>query len=76
MKALRSSAILLSLFVSTVAWAQDASLEPNYPARYMGGDADLIAAPNGGIVYDKALEAANKVWYTAPTWTSWAMEFG
>ena len=67
MKVLRSSAILISLVVTTVAEAQDASLEPNYPARYMGGDAELITAPNGGIVYDKALEAANKVWYTAPT---------
>ena len=39
----------------------------NYPARYMGGEANLVTAPNGGVVYDKALEAAGHVWYTERT---------
>jgi hypothetical protein len=67
MKALGSGAILFPLFLATIAWAEGPPLEANYPPRYMGSDAELITAPNGGIVYDKALEAANKVWYTVPT---------
>ena len=44
-----------------------AEYQPNYPARYMGGEAKLVTAPNGGVVYDKALEAAGRVWYTEKT---------
>jgi hypothetical protein len=32
---------------------------PQYPARYMGGDAKLVTAPNGAVIYYKALEAAS-----------------
>jgi alkyl sulfatase BDS1-like metallo-beta-lactamase superfamily hydrolase len=43
-----------------------AEYQANYPARYMGADARLVKAPNGGVVYDKALEAASRVWFTSP----------
>lgn len=50
-----------------VAQAQtEAEYQVNYPARYMGADARLVKAPNGGVVYDKALEATNRNWFTSP----------
>ena len=38
-----------------------------YPARYMGGEAALVTAPNGAVIYDKALEAAKQVAYAEKT---------
>jgi len=33
----------------------------------MGGQAEIIKAPNGALIYDKALEAVGKIVYTEPT---------
>jgi hypothetical protein len=33
----------------------------------MGGDAKLVTAPNGAVIYDKALEAAKLAIYTEKT---------
>jgi len=41
--------------------------EVNYPARYMGGEANIIKAPNGALIYDKALASVGKIVYTQPT---------
>ena len=60
-------AIALSLCLTTSTWAQAATYEPNYPERYMGGDATLTTAPNGAVIYDKALEASSKTAYIEPT---------
>jgi len=38
----------------------------NYPARYMGGKAEIITAPNGARIYDKALERVSQIVYTEP----------
>lgn len=42
-------------------------IDTNYPARYMGGDAKIIAAPNGALIYDKVLERLDRIVYTEPT---------
>jgi alkyl sulfatase BDS1-like metallo-beta-lactamase superfamily hydrolase len=52
---------------ATVGAQTAADYQPHYPARYMGSEAKLVTAPNGGVVYDKALEAAGRVWYTEKT---------
>jgi alkyl sulfatase BDS1-like metallo-beta-lactamase superfamily hydrolase len=58
-------------FVSVVffalSWAQDVSYKANYPARYMGADANIITAPNGARIYDEALKAVSRIVYTEPT---------
>jgi hypothetical protein len=33
----------------------------------MGDEADIIKAPNGALIYDKALEAVGQIVYTEPT---------
>jgi len=58
--------IATSLLLTTPTWALSATYEPNYPERYMGGEATLTTAPNGAIIYDKALEAANATAYREP----------
>ncbi len=40
---------------------------PGYPSRYMGGDAHLTTAPNGAIIYDRALEAGATIAYVDKT---------
>ena len=57
--------ILASTSVVSGAWAESCST--NYPSRYMGGEADIIKAPNGALIYDKALEAVGQIVYTEPT---------
>jgi alkyl sulfatase BDS1-like metallo-beta-lactamase superfamily hydrolase len=47
--------------------ANSSFLPPEYPARYMGSDAKLAAAPNGAIIYDQALKEGQKVAYTEKT---------
>ena len=51
----------------TVSQARDGLGTPNYPARYMGGEANIITAPNGAHIYDKALAALGRIVYTEPT---------
>jgi hypothetical protein len=46
---------------------EDAPIKPKYPARYMGGDAKVITAPNGALIYDKALESVGRIVYIEPT---------
>ena len=63
---------LTGILLSVSLWAHPAkalaaTYEPNYPDRYMGGEATLTTAPNGAIIYDKALEAANATTYNEPT---------
>lgn len=54
-------------FPPTVSWCgSDASIA-NYPARYMGGEAKIITAPNGARIYDKALQLVSRIVYTQPT---------
>jgi alkyl sulfatase BDS1-like metallo-beta-lactamase superfamily hydrolase len=36
---------------------------PGYPSRYMGTEAHLTTAPNGAIIYDRALEAGTSIAY-------------
>ncbi|WP_424095907.1 alkyl sulfatase dimerization domain-containing protein [Moorena producens] len=60
-------AIALSLLLTTPVKALAATYEPNYPDRYMGGEATLTTAPNGAVIYDEALEAANATTYNEPT---------
>ncbi|MBP0021486.1 MAG: MBL fold metallo-hydrolase [Cyanobacteria bacterium SBLK] len=67
MRAIAMFAIALSFLLSTSAPVLAANYEPNYPDRYMGGPATLTTAPNGAIIYDKALEAANANAYREPT---------
>ena len=38
-----------------------------YPARYMGGPADLVTAPNGAVINAEVLEAMPKNLYTEKT---------
>lgn len=40
---------------------------PGYPSRYMGGESHLATAPNGAIIYDRALEAAARIAYVDKT---------
>jgi alkyl sulfatase BDS1-like metallo-beta-lactamase superfamily hydrolase len=42
-------------------------MEPGYPSRYMGGEAHLTTAPNGAIIYGRALEAGARIAYIEPT---------
>jgi len=53
--------------IPAVSWAQNEPGTSNYPVRYMGGDADIITAPNGARIYDKALKAVSRIVYTEPT---------
>ena len=68
MKTIHSVASILAILGVTLALAgepSDKAME-NYPARYMGGDADIITAPNGALIYGKALESIAKIAYTEP----------
>jgi alkyl sulfatase BDS1-like metallo-beta-lactamase superfamily hydrolase len=40
---------------------------PGYPSRYMGEEAHLATAPNGAIIYDRALEAGARIAYVEKT---------
>jgi len=60
-------AIALSFLLSTPTQVLSATYEQNYPDRYMGTPAPLTIAPNGAVVYKKALTASEKVRYTEPT---------
>jgi len=51
----------LAVLSSSIALADE------YPARYMGGAAELATAPNGALVYDKVLQAASQVFYAEKT---------
>jgi alkyl sulfatase BDS1-like metallo-beta-lactamase superfamily hydrolase len=44
-----------------------ASALPGYPPRYMGEEARLTTAPNGAVIYDRALEAGTKTAYIEKT---------
>ena len=53
---------IILLAVSSVSFAQQ------YPERYMGkGDAKLVTAPNGAVIYDKAIASLDKIYYAKPT---------
>lgn len=52
---------------SVNAAARDNDSVANYPARYMGGKADIITAPDGARIYDKALTSVSRIVYTEPT---------
>ena len=54
------------IILPTYAHSNVASYELNYPARYMGGNAKIVTAPNGALIYDKALESVGKIVYTEP----------
>ena len=56
--------VLFSLLGRTVSAQENQS---NYPSRYMGGEAELVTAPNGAVIYDQALIAAMAIAYTQPT---------
>ena len=69
-KALAATSVFLGVILastSVVSGAQAESCSTNYPSRYMGGEADIIKAPNGALIYDKALEAVGQIVYTEPT---------
>jgi alkyl sulfatase BDS1-like metallo-beta-lactamase superfamily hydrolase len=53
--------------IPVISGTEAESNTTNYPARYMGGEAEIIKAPNGALIYDKALENAGKIVYTEPT---------
>ncbi len=57
----------VSVVAPAVSRAQGVSYEANYPARYMGGEAEIITAPNGACIYDKALKLVSQIVYTEPT---------
>ena len=59
--------ILLLIVIPAVSWAQQELAISNYPARYMGGEAQIITAPNGARIYDKALQSVSQIVYTEPT---------
>ena len=59
--------ILVLACVPAVSWAQNMPGASNYPARYMGGEAEIITAPNGARIYDKALKLVSQIVYTEPT---------
>jgi hypothetical protein len=50
--------------IPVVSGAQVERYSSNYPARYMGGEAEIIKAPNGALIYDKALERVGQIVYT------------
>lgn len=60
-KSFTIATLFVALALSGTANAQ------NYPPRFMGGDAKLTTAPNGAVVYDKALAAAAAIIYTEKT---------
>lgn len=43
------------------------SATANEPSPYMGGEVDLIEAPNGAVARAEVLETASKILYTEPT---------
>jgi hypothetical protein len=43
-----------------------AAIPEGYPARYMGGPAELATAPNGAVIYDRVLEAMPRIVYAEP----------
>lgn len=59
--------ILLLICLPAFAWAQNEPSTLNYPARYMGGEAKIIKAPNGARIYERALKAVSRIVYTEPT---------
>ena len=66
LKGVVAIAIAISFLLSTSAPVLAANYEPNYPDRYMGGEATLGIAPNGAIIDDKVLEDASLSIYTEP----------
>ncbi|MDJ0510145.1 MAG: alkyl sulfatase dimerization domain-containing protein [Crocosphaera sp.] len=66
MRGVVAIAIALSFLLSTPTQVLAANYEPNYPDRYMGGEATLGIAPNGAIIDDKVLEDASLSIYTEP----------
>ena len=40
---------------------------PDHPSRYTGAEFQLATAPNGAIIYDRALEAAARIAYIDKT---------
>jgi alkyl sulfatase BDS1-like metallo-beta-lactamase superfamily hydrolase len=61
------SAILLISGCLAVAQTLPEKYLSQYPPRYMGGEARLVTAPNGAVIYDKAIEAAALSAYTEKT---------
>lgn len=69
-KALAATAVFLGVVLAStpaISEMQAESCATNYPSRYMGGEADIIEAPNGPLIYDKAIEAVGQIVYTEPT---------
>ena len=69
-KALAATSVFLGVvlaFTPAISGMQAESCTTNYPSRYMGGEAEIIKAPNGALIYDKALEAVGQIVYTEPT---------
>src|SRR5688500_16805848 len=68
MKARIASIVLsLAFMFNAGASAQDRAGLAGYPARYMGGHARFATAPNGAVIYDKALQALKAGAYAEKT---------
>jgi len=64
--AIASWAVALAL-TPAFSRAEGVASNPHYPARYMRGDATIVEAHNGALIYDKALKAVSRIVYTKPT---------
>lgn len=62
-----SIVLALAFMFDAGASAQDSVDLAGYAARYMGSHATFSAAPNGAVIYDKALEAVKSVGYAEKT---------
>jgi len=59
--------ILLGIVLHATTVSSEQVDNANYPARYMGGEANIIQAPNGALIYDRSLQSLAKIVYTEPT---------
>ena len=57
--------ILTSLIIMLGAWANHLNAQEISP--YMGGEVELVTAPNGAIINSKALSATSQIMYLEPT---------
>jgi len=63
MKTMRALAQVTAILAMTLA----AQVQAAEPSPYMGGEVNLIEAPNGAIARAEVLETASKILYTEPT---------
>lgn len=64
---MKMSFILKSFLVLSILVGSAYSLQASEKSPYMGGDVDLIEAPNGAMVRQEVLETVSKIMYLEPT---------